>query len=71
MEILAINYAMEMSPMIDHYIASLNTKLYLLAIYCRMNYLRKVVIESKYAVVQLFGALVWPYHDEDADRMLF
>lgn len=68
MEILAINYAMEMSPMIDHYIASLNTKLYLLAIE-RMNYLRKVVIESKYVAAQLSGALVLPYHDVDADQM--
>ena len=68
MEILAINYAMEMSPMIDHYIASLNTKLYLLAIE-RMNYLRKVVIESKYVAAQLSGVLVLPYHDVDADQM--
>ena len=68
MEILAINYAMEMSPMIDHYIASLNTKLYLLAIE-RMNYLRKVVIESKYVAAQLSGALVLPYHDVNADQM--
>ena len=68
MEILAINYAMEMSPMIDHYIASLNTKLYLLAIE-RMNYLRKVVIESKYVAAQLSGALVLPYHDVDVDQM--
>ena len=68
MEILVINCAMEMSPMIDHYIASLNTKLYLLAIE-RMNYLRKVVIESKYVAAQLSGALVLPYHDVDADQM--
>ena len=59
--------------MIDHYIASLNTKLYLLAIeekeLIRMNYLRKVVIESKYVAAQLSGALVLPYHDVDADQM--
>jgi hypothetical protein len=53
LEILAINYAMEMSPMIDHYIASLRT----------------VVIESKYVVAQLFGVLVLPYHDVDVGQM--
>ena len=34
-----------------------------------MNYLRKVVIESKYVAAQLSGALVLPYHDVDVDQM--